>query len=73
MWQIRTKTLTIIEMYVCNKITDKEIYVVGHSMGGVLASYVASRHKEIKKWVLVNAAFNYINLKQNNAYDTFSF
>jgi len=43
----------------------KTIYVVGHSMGGVLASYVASRHKEIKKLVLVNAAFNYINLKQN--------
>lgn len=43
----------------------KNIYVVGHSMGGVLASYVASRHKEIKKLVLINAAFDYINLKQN--------
>ena len=43
----------------------KSIYVIGHSMGGVLASYVASRHKEVKKLVLINAAFNYINLKQN--------
>lgn len=43
----------------------KTIYLVGHSMGGVLASYVASRHKEVKKLVLVNAAFDYINLKQN--------
>lgn len=43
----------------------RTIYVVGHSMGGVLASYVASRHKEIKKLVLINAAFDYINLKQN--------
>ena len=43
----------------------KTIYVIGHSMGGVLASYVTSRHKEVKKLVLINAAFNYINLKQN--------
>ena len=43
----------------------RTIYVVGHSMGGVLASYVASRHKEVKKLVLINAAFDYINLKQN--------
>lgn len=41
------------------------IYVVGHSMGGILASYVASRYKEIKKIVLVNAAFDYLNFKQN--------
>lgn len=43
----------------------KTIYVIGHSMGGVLASYVASCHKEVKKLVLINAAFDYINLKQN--------
>ena len=33
------------------------IYVVGHSMGGVLASYLAGKYKEIKKLVLINAAF----------------
>lgn len=43
----------------------KKIYVVGHSMGGVLASYLAANYKEVKKLVLVNAAFDYINLKQN--------
>ena len=41
------------------------IYVIGHSMGGILASYVASKYKEVKKIVLVNAAFDYLNFKQN--------
>ena len=41
------------------------IYVVGHSMGGILASYVASKYSEVKKIVLVNAAFDYLNFKQN--------
>lgn len=41
------------------------IYVVGHSMGGILASYVAGKYPEIKKVVLVNAAFDYLNFKQN--------
>ena len=43
----------------------RKIYVVGHSMGGILASYVASKHREVKKLVLVNAAFDYLNFKQN--------
>ena len=43
----------------------KSIYVVGHSMGGILASFVASKYKEVKKLVLVNAAFDYLNFKQN--------
>ena len=43
----------------------RNIYVVGHSMGGILASYAASKYKEIKKIVLVNAAFDYLNFKQN--------
>ncbi len=43
----------------------KSIYVIGHSMGGVLASYIAGRHPEIKKMVLINAAFNYFNFNQN--------
>lgn len=38
----------------------KKIYVVGHSMGGVLATYLASRHKEIKKIVLAAPAFKYM-------------
>ncbi len=43
----------------------KTIYVIGHSMGGVLACYAASKYQEIKKVVLVNAAFDYLNFKQN--------
>lgn len=43
----------------------RNIYVVGHSMGGVLACYIASKYKEIKKVVLINAAFDYLNFKQN--------
>ena len=43
----------------------KTIYVIGHSMGGILATYVAGKYKEIKKVVLMNAAFDYFNLKQN--------
>ncbi len=43
----------------------RTIYVVGHSMGGILACYVAGKYPQIKKLVLVNAAFDYINLKQN--------
>ena len=41
------------------------IYVIGHSMGGILASYIASNYREVKKIVLVNAAFDYLNFKQN--------
>lgn len=43
----------------------REIYLIGHSMGGVLASYAASKYKQVKKVVFINAAFNYLNLKQN--------
>ena len=35
----------------------KKIYVVGHSMGGVLASYAASKYPQVKKLVLVAPAF----------------
>lgn len=34
-----------------------QIYVIGHSMGGVLASYVASKYPQVKKLVLVAPAF----------------
>lgn len=38
----------------------KQIYVIGHSMGGVLAAYLASKYKEVKKVVLAAAAFKHI-------------
>ena len=43
----------------------KKIYVIGHSMGGILAGYAASKYKEVKKVVFLNAAYTYLNLKQN--------
>ena len=37
----------------------KNIYVIGHSMGGVIAGYLASKYKEVKKLVLVAPAFRH--------------
>ncbi len=42
-----------------------DIYVVGHSMGGILATYVASKYKQVKKVVLAAPAFKYIAEKEN--------
>jgi len=47
------------------KLGYKNIYVIGHSMGGVLAGYAASRYKEVKKVVFINAAYDYLNIEQN--------
>jgi len=44
----------------------KKIYVIGHSMGGVLASYVAANHKEVKKLVLAAPAFIHILSEENS-------
>ncbi|MDD3048687.1 MAG: alpha/beta fold hydrolase [Bacilli bacterium] len=41
------------------------VYLVGHSMGGVIASYLATEYKQVKKIVLLAPAFEYLNLKQN--------
>lgn len=41
----------------------KCIYVIGHSMGGVIATYLASKYKEVKKLVLVAPAFRYFYFK----------
>ena len=43
----------------------KDIYVIGHSMGGILAGYLGSKYKEVKKIVFLNAAYYYLNFKQN--------
>lgn len=36
----------------------KSIYLIGHSMGGVIASHLAATHKEVKKLVLGAPAFS---------------
>lgn len=44
----------------------KDIYVIGHSMGGVLACYLASKYKEVKKLVLAAPAFKYLTFGEEN-------
>lgn len=51
-----------IEFLIQNKY--RKIYVVGHSMGGVLAGYLASHYKEIKKIVFLSSAYDYIGKNQ---------
>lgn len=41
----------------------KEIYVVGHSMGGVIASYIAGMYPQVKKLVLAAPAFGFFSFK----------
>lgn len=43
----------------------KNIYVIGHSMGGVIACFLATQYKEIKKLVLAAPAFKYIYNKED--------
>lgn len=43
----------------------KEICVIGHSMGGVIAVYLASKYKEVTKLVLAAPAFKYFKFKNN--------
>lgn len=39
----------------------RSIYVVGHSMGGILATHAAVKYKEVKKVVLAAPAFQYLD------------
>jgi carboxylesterase len=41
----------------------EEVYIIGFSMGGIIASYLATKYS-INKLVLLSAAAYYINLKQ---------
>lgn len=43
----------------------KSIYVIGHSMGGVLATHAAIKYKEVKKVVLAAPAFQYLDADDN--------
>ncbi len=44
----------------------KKIYVIGHSMGGLLATEAAIKYKEVKKLVLVAPAFSYLSLTDDS-------
>jgi len=41
----------------------KKIYLIGHSMGGVIATHLACKYKQVKKLVLVAPAFRYFYFK----------
>ena len=43
----------------------RKIYVVGHSMGGVIATHIANKYPQVKKLVLVAPAFEYKSFNQN--------
>ena len=53
-----------LEMLIKNKY--KNIYVIGHSMGGVLATYLAVNYKEVKKIILAAPAFKYLTFEEDN-------
>ena len=59
-WTQRAEEM--IKFLIKNKY--KTIYVIGHSMGGVLATRLASKYKEVKKLVLLAAAFRYLEFKE---------
>lgn len=42
----------------------KKIYLIGHSMGGVIATHLAKKYKEVKKLVLVAPAFTSLAAKE---------
>lgn len=44
----------------------KTIYLIGHSMGGVIATYLSTKYKEVKKLVLAAPAFYYLKVDDNN-------
>ena len=49
-----------------NKIIEKKykrIYLIGHSMGGVIATYLAGKYKEVKKLILAAPAFHYLHME----------
>ena len=43
----------------------KKIYIIGHSMGGIIASHLASKYPEVKKLVLAAPAFKYFTFKDD--------
>ncbi len=46
----------------------KKIYLVGHSMGGVIACHLASEHKEVKKLILAAPAFSSFASKEEGGF-----
>jgi len=61
------KWISATEKHVQNLLKKySNVILIGHSMGGVIASYIATKYK-IKKLILVAPAFEYLNFEQNKA------
>lgn len=43
----------------------KTIYLIGHSMGGVIATYLAGKYKEVRKLILCAPAFQYLSVEKD--------
>ena len=55
-----------------NKLLEygyREIYLVGHSMGGVIATYLANKYCCVKKLVLAAPSFSYFISKEIDTFD----
>lgn len=44
----------------------KRIYIIGHSMGGLLACHLAYKYKEVKRLVLAAPAFKYLTFDNDS-------
>ena len=71
-FDVFTFTLPGHERMIIDKVTSfvwiinagySEVYIIGHSMGGVIASFLASKYKQVKKLVLAAPAFHYLAFK----------
>ena len=43
----------------------KTIYIIGHSMGGVIATYLAGKYKQVRRLVLCAPAFQYLSVEKD--------
>ena len=43
----------------------KKIYIIGHSMGGVIACHLAKKYPQIKKLIIASPAFRYFTFKDD--------
>lgn len=56
-WVTRAKN--VVNTY---ELANREIYLLGFSMGGVIASYLAATSSNVKKLILIAPAFQYLHM-----------
>lgn len=56
-WVTRAKN--VVNTY---ELANRDIYLVGFSMGGVIASYLAATSRNVKKLILIAPAFHYLHM-----------